>query len=168
MAGCGVALRIPPGYSRGRVGARGRAAHSAGMLWVLMLLVAGTAAATAPPPAQGVIATGCAGGVTGGGVETRIVADGRIVRLTLPRAGQPWQVEQRGFDQAAYARLDRVLEASGFARLRGSPPGNMTCWLERGFADGHRLRVSWAGTDPPAAWPAPLRAAVPELRELGR
>jgi hypothetical protein len=134
----------------------------------IALLLALPAYAVAPPPAQDTIWAGCAGGVTGGGTATRIVADGRMVRLTLDRAGAMWQPEQLGFDPERYARLARVLDDSGFARLRGGPPGNITCWLERVWANGRGWRVQWGGTDPPGAWPAGVRDVFNELRGLGR
>lgn len=132
------------------------------------LLLAMPAHAVAPPPAQDTIWAGCSGGLAGGGTATRIVADGRMVRLTLDRAGAPWQPEHLGFDAERYARLSRALDEAGFARLRGGPPGNITCWLERVWATGRGWRVQWAGEAPPAAWPDSVRDAFSELRTLGR
>lgn len=134
----------------------------------IALLLARPAFAVAPPPAQDTIWAGCTGGVTGAGQATRIVADGRMVRLTLSRAGAQWQPEQLGFDPDRYARLARALNEGGFARLRGGPPGNITCWLERVSATGRGWRVQWAGNEPPAAWPAGVRDAFSELRGIGR
>jgi hypothetical protein len=133
---------------------------------IAAVLLALPAHAVAPPPAQDTIWAGCSGGATGGGQAVRIVADGRMVRLTQDRAGAPWQPAQLGFDAERYTRLARALDEGGFARLRGGPPGNITCWLERVRATGHGWRVQWAGTEPPTAWPAGVRNAFTELRSL--
>ncbi len=133
-------------------------------LALALLVLASPAAATAPPLPLDTIAAGCSGGVTGGGTVMRILADGRLVRLTLGRAGTTPRIDQLGFDLALYQRLAQALDEGGFNRLQGGPPGNITCWLERVWATGRGWRVQWAGTEPPATWPDEVRAAFAALR----
>lgn len=134
-------------------------------LVVAMLLLAWPGSAAAP--VLDTIWAGCTGGVTGGGSATRILADGRLVRLSQARAGAPWVSEDKGRDAGLYAQLARALDEGGFAGLRGGPPGNLTCWLERVWATGRGWRVQWAGTEPPADWPEAVRGAFATLREAG-
>jgi hypothetical protein len=134
-------------------------------LVVAMLLAAWPASATAP--VLDTIWAGCTGGVTGGGSAARMLADGRLVRLSQARAGAPWIIEDKGRDPVLYARLARALDEGGFAKLRGGPPGPITCWLERVWATGQGWRVQWAGTEPPADWPEAVRGAFATLRGAG-
>lgn len=158
--GHGVPVQVRPADA-GRRPTRRRSAALA-----LALLLAWPASAAAP--VLDTIWAGCTGGVTGGGSATRILADGRLVRLYQARAGAAWVTEDKGRDTELYAQVARALDEGGFAGLRGGPPGNLTCWLERVWATGRGWRVQWAGTEPPVDWPEAVRGAFTTLRGVGR
>lgn len=105
----------------------------------------------------------CGGGFTGGGGGVAAEADGRLLRLSRPRAGAPLEeipIEDR---TAPFARWSDMLDAAGFDRLPRGAPSNMTCSLTRGTH-----HVLWPGTETSGSLPAPLRDLVGEMRAATR
>ncbi len=124
-----------------------------------VFLVAAVLALATPAAAQTPITAWCAGGVTGGGNGTRIMPDGRILRLSRTTAAAPEVATPLGEDEAAFRRWDAILAAAGFIRMGGGAPGNMTCSLSQGTTT-----IRWPGTTPPPDLPPPVGQVFGELR----
>ena len=111
----------------------------------VILVVLGLLGAT-PVLAQSPITAWCGGGVTGGGVGTRIMPDGTIIRLNRATATASQTITLLGQDQAAYARWNEALARAGFAAMRRGEFSNMTCSLSQ-----DRTTVLWPINAPPPA-----------------